>query len=360
MINAYTIMMAVVVGAAYFMHGEKQFNKQYIIFSAVAMFILMGLRDAFSVGMDSASSYISIYNGIGAMSWKQVWAFDGGKNRGFYLLMKLVRFIFMGNYQWFIIIVALIVMVAVARFIYSYSVNPLQSVIYYWGLLIYTFQFSALKQAIAMAIILISFDMIVKKKWFFFVLLVFLASQFHQPAIVFLPAYWIVKIKIGRNYLLLLTGMLIFTYIFRSQLLELMNGVYETTINNYGMRFIGNKALIMIVIVAAALILRPPSDDEEDKIYCWLLSFVGIAIVFQTFVNYNNTFERLGDYYFQFAIVFIPMVFERRPLQRSYFENEAALNTIKQIAPVLFCGFGIWRMTNYIVNNAFMHFKFCF
>ena len=129
MINAYTIMMAIVVGAAYFMHGEKQFNKQYIIFSAVAMFILMGLRDAFSVGMDSASSYVSFFGGIGGMSWKQVWAFDGGKNRGFYLLMKFVHTISWGQYQWFIIVVALIVMVTVARFIYLYSVNPFQSVV---------------------------------------------------------------------------------------------------------------------------------------------------------------------------------------------------------------------------------------
>ena len=357
MINAYTIMMAIVVGAAYFMHGDKQFNKRYIIFSAIAMFILMGFRDAYSVGNDSASSYLHTYEKITYQHWSQIFN-STGDNEGFYLLMKIVNAITDANYQIFIIVISAFIMIVIARFIYIYSCNPLQSIIYYWGLWFYIFNFNALKQALAMSIILLAFDMIQKKKVVWFLLLVLLAMTFHKTAMVFIIAYWVVKLKPGRNFLLLLAAMLAFTYIFRSQMLDFMTGIYETTIYDTGRGFFANKVIIMIVIVAAGLILRPP--EEDDELYNNLLMFMGIAIVFQTFSTYNNTFERLGDYYFQFAIIFIPLVFQRKPLQRSYFQNEAALNTIKQIAPVLFCGFGIWRMANQVLNDATLRFKFCF
>jgi len=163
--------------------------------------------------------------------------------------------------------------------------------------------------------------------------------------------------KVGKGYVFVLIGMFAATYLLREQILELMTDIYETTIYETNMRFFANKVLIMLVIIVAALILRPPS--EEDRMYNILLQFMGIAAVIQTFAGYNNTFERLANYYFQFSVIFIPLVFQRGKIQ-SLFLNSRTAESVKYIAPYLFGGFGVWRFANYIQNNDWLWLPFRF
>ncbi|MBR5293814.1 MAG: hypothetical protein IKU31_03490, partial [Oscillospiraceae bacterium] len=101
-------------------------------------------------------------------------------------------------------------------------------------------------------------------------------------------------------------------------------------------------------IVAAALVLRPP--QEEDRVYGILLQFMGIAIVIQTFASYNNTFERLANYYFQFCVVFIPLVFQVDSRRATLLDAKTEAMA-KQLAPWAFGAFGVWRFANHISSN---------
>ena len=356
--NAYTLMMALVLYLAILMRGNLPGNKKYIWLSCFLMFALCAFRDVYEIGVDSASSYIRIYQEHGAMPWSEMPSIlNGDHNTGFSLLLKTVHTVTDGNYQAFIIIYSVFVFGVFARFIEKYSCSPVQSFTYYWGLWIYIMFFDILKQGFAMTFVVLAFDMILERKPIRFTALVLAASLFHLPALVFLPAYWIAKMKIGRGYFVTLTAMFVLTYLFREPLLELMTDVYETAIYDYDMRFLANKVLIMLAIVAAALILRPPSP--HDRMYCILLQFMGIAAVIQTFASYNNTFERLANYYFQFAVIFIPMVFEECDVQSLIFRPNTAFY-IKKLAPFLFGGFGVWRFANYLQNNAWLWLPFRF
>lgn len=208
-----------------------------------------------------------------------------------------------------------------------------------------------------MAFVTLAFDMIVEKRPIRFVLLVIIAFLFHAPALIFLPAYWIASMRVGKGYLFLLVAMLAFTYYFRDAILELMLQFYETDIKDTQRDFLANKVLIMIAIVVAAMILRPPVQ-KEDRIYNILLQFMGIAIVLQTFSSYNNTFERLANYYFQFSVVFIPLVFQRGRA-RSILSREME-SMVKTLGPWLFGGFGVWRFASYIESTAWAWLPFRF
>ena len=114
----------------------------------------------------------------------------------------------------------------------------------------------------------------------------------------------------------------------------------------------------MLVIIAVALVIRPPSG--EDKVYNSLLMIIGVATVIQTFSSYNNTFERLADYYFQFAIVFIPMVFEDVKTKRRHL-SERELKLVRTVGPYLFCAFAICRFLNTVMNDdAYYPYQFYF
>lgn len=348
--NMYTAMMAVVLLLAYFMRGDKPENKAYIWISCFLMFALCSLRDVYHIGIDSASSYVNAFSAFADIDWNEIRERNpSGNNMGFHYLMKLCHLLFNGDYQQFYILYTAFFMAIFGWFIQKYSVNPVQSFCYFWGLLCYIFLFDGIKQGIAMAFVTLAFDCIVERRPVRFVLLTLLASWFHIPALVFLPAYLVAKLKPGRAYLVFLALMLFFTYRFREEILELMLSVYDTTLYDFDMRFLANKVLIMIVIVVAALILRPP--EEEDRVYGILLQFMGISIVIQTFASYNNTFERLANYYFQFCVAFIPLVFQV-DTRRSNLLDAKTEAMAKQLAPWAFCAFGVWRFARYITSNA--------
>lgn len=348
--NMYVAMMAAVLALAYVMKGSQPGNRSYIRFSCFLMFALCGLRDVYSIGVDSASSYIRIFSEVGSLSWSDVTLYsDNGNNIGFYLFLKLSHMLTGGDYQSFYILYTAIFMGCFAWFIEKYSVDPVQSFAYFWGLLCYIFLFDGIKQGLAMTIVILAFDAIVERKPLRYCLLMALAWLVHVPALVFAPAWFIARMRPGRSYLLFLAAMLALVYRFREQILELMLSVYGTELQMHDMRFLANKVLIMIVIVAAALVLRPP--EAEDRVYNILMQFMGISIVIQTFASYNNTFERLANYYFQFSVVFIPLVFQT-DTHRSHLLDPKTEAMVKQLAPWAFGAFGVWRFANYITSNA--------
>ena len=354
--------MVLVVLLALLMHGERKRNIKYILLAFVLMFCVYGLRDAYSIGNDSSSSYLHMYEDMEEKEWDDMpklstWLHgedsdenpDGhDRSVAFRWLMKLVYDWTEGDYQWFIGIIALFVMIAVAQYVQRYSPSPIQSILYYFGLLYYTMMFNTLKQSLAMAFILFAFNALVDRKLIRFLLMVWIASLFHFPALVFLPAYWIANMKLGRTYLFFLAALFLVTYLLRDQLVEWMTDAYDTEILDTGRSFLANKVIVMIVVIAASLVIRPPGG--EDKVYNALLMIIGVSAVIQTFSTYNNTFERLADYYFQFSIVFIPMVFEDVKLKRRHL-SDRELKMVRRVGPYVFCAFAIWRFLNTTIND---------
>lgn len=335
------------------MRGNAKGSKKFILIAFLLLFCVIGLRDVYSVGCDSTSSYLHRFEDMETADWSELSGRgEENFNIGFSYLLKLGYIITKGDYQLFIAIISAFMMIAHAHFVKIYSPSPLQSILYFLGLLHFTLLFDALKQAMAMSVLLFAFDAIVEKKPIKFIILVLFASTFHFPAMVFLPAYWIARMNVGRKYILLLALLLAVTYVFRDTILKFMLDAYggdtiDATME--GVKFLRNKAIIMIVIVVAALILRPMTAD--DKVYSMLIKLTGIAVVFQTFCGYNNIFERLADYYFQYSIVLLPMIFEKCDLKKRYLDIGTD-RMIKTVAPVLFCAFAIWRFLGYANNSG--------
>ena len=359
--SIYTLLVAMILATALLMRGYQQGNKRYIIVACLLLFAVYGLRDCFSIGNDARSSYLHRFQEMPDVSWAEITAYSYNENMAFHLLMKAVSELTHGDYQVFISLIAVFVTLAFGRMIYRYSPNPLASILYFFGFLFFTLHFDVLKQSIAMAFLMLAFDQIVNRKPVRFVLIVLIASQFHFPSLVFLPAYWIARMKLGRNFIILLGVMLILTYFFRSQLLSWMLSLYkdeEAFVSMEGIQFLRTKVLIMIVIVIAAILFRRPR--AEDRIYSILLGFMGLAIVLQTFCGYNNIFERLADYYFQFSVLFLPMVFDKHADREPLF-GWRFMSVVDLMAPYLFCGYSAYRFLSLTNNSQFFSpYKFFF
>ena len=357
--TVYTWMVILLVMSALLLRGNVKGNKKFIFAAFLILFCVMGLRNVDTCGNDSAGSHGSypvIYNSVGQKDWSELYtAGEIDNNIGSTHLQKLIYDLTDGDYQTYIALIELFVVFSYMRFIRKYSPSPIQSILYFLGLMYFNLLFDALKQAVAMAVLLFAFDAIIEKKPVKFVLLVLLAATFHFPALIFMPAYWIGRMKIGKSYLILLAALLIVTFIFRDKLLSIMLNAYggdsiEGSLE--GVRFLRNKTLVMIFIVATSILLRPPTDG--DTVYNACLLFAGISIVFQTFCGYNNIFERLADYYFHTAIIMIPLVFEKCELKKHLIDINTEL-LVKKAAPLVFCGFAVWRFLSYVNDSQFFN-----
>ena len=323
--NIYMIMAAAVLVLALFMRGDIPHNKKYIIWSCVIMFVVYGLRDTFSVGNDNTSSYLHQFQSMENTTFAQLWeTSDLNDNIVAKLTMKLAYELFDGDYQLYVSLISAFVMLVFGRFIYRYSSSPVQSFVYYWGLWFFTFNFSALKQSIAMALLLLAFDAIMERRVFRYLVWVALAALFHFPAAIFLPAYWIVKLNPMRGFLVLLGAALLAIYLWRDQILNFIVQFYYEGYSFQGEdRFFTGKVIVMLALVFVAFVLRPPT--RENRVYAATMQFVAIATLIQLFSVYNNVFERLADYYFQFSVIFVPFIFDRRLQDKRSLEKNLAI-----------------------------------
>lgn len=319
-LNIYMFMAAAILLLAVCMKGNVPQNKQYIIWSCLIMFVVYGLRDTYSLGGDACSSYLHHFQQLENTSWSAIWQNKSlFKNFLWILSGKVSYVLFDGDYQLFVSLISAFVMLVFGWFIYRYSVNPVQSFIFYWGLWFFTFNFSALKQSVAMSFILLAFDALMNRKLIRYLLAVVVAALFHFPAFVFLPAYWLVKLN-PRVYLLFLVAGFAAVYLWRDQIVRFIaQFYYEDRVFEGEERFLTGKVIVMLALVLISYIRRPPS--KEEPLYSASLQFVAIATVIQLFSVYNNVFERLADYYFQFSVIFVPFFFKAR--------NEERLELIK-------------------------------
>ena len=180
MINAYTIMMAMVLMLALFMRGGKEKNRAYILIACLLMFCVLGLRDVTAIGNDTRVSYLWSFHRAASVEWSSlIQNYSMKNNSGFRVLEKVMNTLTKDDYQLYTSIHAAFMLLVFAHFIYRYSTSPVQSFCYYWGLLFYLFIFSALKQSLAMTILMLAFDAIVDKKPVKYIIWVLLAAQLH-------------------------------------------------------------------------------------------------------------------------------------------------------------------------------------
>lgn len=168
---------------------SEDFSKRYAIIASLGVVLLTGLRH-WTVGPDSdayASYITNLHNGIYLNGYDRF-------EKGFEYFSKVVAR-YTGNYTIYFMIIALIIMIGYGVLLYK-ATNS-----YFWGIFLYItigpfiFQITGLRQAMAMAMCAFSVKFVKEKKLIPYLLLVWLATQFHASAWVFLPLYFIGRIK---------------------------------------------------------------------------------------------------------------------------------------------------------------------
>lgn len=300
----YIWIVAATLILGFLMPQQGPRRKNYIILMAVMHAFICGFRYYHMHG--DLMKYHTTFNGLAGYGWLSSQVLHEGRNAGFYLLMKLVNHVTGGNFQILLILIAVICEYIVGKLVYRYSPRPWMSYLVWNALGFYIFSFFAIKQALSMAFVMLSVIGILERRPKYFLAMVFLAGMIHAPAFVFLPAYWITNQKINTKALLMyvLAGIVIF--IFKNQLVDLISGFYyeEEEELVYSGR-LGFRFLMIVLIVACGVLLKGFRERNVEAL-CHMMI---ISALLQIFGGFDNVFTRLTDYYFQFSVIFIPMLF---------------------------------------------------
>lgn len=119
------------------------------------------------------------------------------------------------------------------RFIYQYSEMPWMSVLMYMTLQFYDLSLTGVRQIIAIAILLYSYDFIVKRKPIIFTILVLLATTIHTSAILFLILYPLASRKQTKKFYIISGSISVVVFASFSYVLTFMNRIFPQYIKYF-------------------------------------------------------------------------------------------------------------------------------
>lgn len=132
------------------------------------------------------------------------------KDQGFSALMALIKCIFGDSEVIFFLLIAFVQMLCLVYFYKKYSCNFWLSMFLFVAAGDYiSWVHNGMRQFLAVTIVLVSLDFLIKKKYVVLILLIFLASTIHASALMMIPGVFIIQGKAWnkRSVLVLLAAM---------------------------------------------------------------------------------------------------------------------------------------------------------
>ena len=264
--------------------GNRLGDRIYLFVTFLQFGLLCGMRST-SVGYDTLN-YSSIFN-LSPDSFATIFENNRYIEIGFSVFCSIIK-ILGGNYQTMFIISSLFVMGSACVFIYRHSKNPVLSVFILISFPFYYSSFDIIRHFIATAFFLLGYKYVVEKNFVKYVLCLFIGSLFHAIAWLFLPFYFIRKLKWNSITIFGATIITILSFEFLDQIaiwlsMLINKSIPEGWVNSYGG---GMKTAIMyfaILLIAIASFYNQKNRDPDKS--C-ALNHVMILFIFSLiFIN---------------------------------------------------------------------------
>lgn len=300
------VLDVLALGGVMQQQGKKK--KYYIAAMTAVHTFVCGCRYMYLTG--DLRNYAADYYAYQTLGWFDPQVYQEGRNAGFLWLMKLVSVVTHGNFQIFLMLLAVVTEIILAVLIYRYSPRPWLSYLVWNCMAFYVvYGFTTIKQGLAMAILMCAMMCIFERNVIGFVVFVLIAGFVHVPALCFLPAYWLSRQKINFSTIMVYTAAAGVIFLLRSRIVDYVRELYYE--GNDEIQFVlttgnlGGRFAFIVMLLAVGFVLKGFQDKDFECVF----NLVVMAAVLQMFSGFDNVFTRLADYYFQFAVLYIPMIF---------------------------------------------------
>lgn len=302
------IFIIIILGIILKPNYNNKTKKIYMVIIMSIFTVVSALR-ASTVGADT-SMYSEAFNHISQVSFNNLHIFR--YEYGFTLLCKILSLI-NNNSQILIIVTSLFIFISVGRFIYKNSKDVILSCYSFMTLNIYFLYMTAMRQALAIAIILIAYEYLKVEKYFKFSLLIILSSLFHKSALICL-----ILILFRRNryrltsliytFLLAIISFVGYKYLFV---------VFTTIFTEYGgyssgifsvSNYFGSliEACVILIIWLFGIYYIYKKDSKFDYKTSLIAYIMSLAFILSVLVMKMNVVNRLTAYFSLFSILWLP------------------------------------------------------
>lgn len=276
---------------------NSQNRKLFVYLVSIPFFLLLLLRHDY-VGTDT-QNYRLIYDYFDSyVSSAKLEEHDISNELGFYSLVQFLNYL--GLPFWVLKALSAGLYIGVLSYlIYRYSKNSWFSYIYFLlsGLFIFN---TTMRHCFALSIFALAVDFAIRRKLIPYILMVLLAISFHSSAIVIIPTWWIVQLRLSKKYIIILSVIAILFGIFSDLIFSIgadLTGKDYEAIGAGG----GLTAFLHICIVGLGIYLR----DRLDKTDHVLVLFNIVILVLMPLAMKNPALFRIFIYFSFFNIILL-------------------------------------------------------
>lgn len=307
----YTIFLLVIFGGMLLLEAKPNTytRRNQLIFAWFVIVLFWGSVDALDFGTDISAYYSNAIQALNLpfRAYLNLTAFEKGYAMFIWVCSHIFR-----TPQALLFVQYGFVTFSVFRFIYRNSKDVFISVVAYiclgsFGMFLYAF-----RQAFAIAICLFALEAVQKKQRIITILLILLASLFHQTAIIFLPVLFLYNKKLNQKTIVSFSLIMLTIAVTLDYTLPKANELFEMTYGNRGaVSVLGGIISIVVYSIAFILIFgkyRNLSSELKEKeldalSFVVLLSIAGFSIYCCRF--YALALERAAYYFLpSFCILF--------------------------------------------------------
>lgn len=236
-------------------------NAAILFLSLLGIFFVMAMKSQ-GIGIDTAS-YKKNYELMSIQPWGKydiTWM-----ESGYEILTMIFTHIFKAPFHIFIIFVYAFVFFSYGLFLKRYSEDYTLSLMLYVCFTFFTFDASAVRTVIGIAICLFAFPFAKKKGfWNFaaFILITLFAAQMHRSAYIFLIIYLIIKIPFNIKTFWIYIGAPLVLFLFRSRLIRFVN-LNIKEVEEKAVQIGGNIIFYILAVVLTTLIYITYARDKN-------------------------------------------------------------------------------------------------
>lgn len=228
---------------------------------------------------------------------------------GYVLLVKFISLL-VDHEQVLLIVTSIIVLIGIFIFIYLNSPNVMLSVFLYLALYLYFFSFNGVRQAIAMSIVVSGFHYILERKFLKYLLIIILASLFHQTSIIFIIFYFFYGIKVNLKNVFFILGVFSIMFFYLESIIKFAVSFFDGLSYLLNTSLLSNSGGLLFPIINLAVLIfilyiKYQNKVEDRKldlmIYIVLFGFLTSVLAIKIYI-----LLRFVYYFFTYYIVAIP------------------------------------------------------
>lgn len=343
------LVIPTICSVLYFIYSEyintektviKQRNPLLLIFFICFLLILVLRHESIGRDLDAYKYYFKIFS---RQSYSQYPIFS--EEWLFYWLN-----IFIGRitqeYQIFLVVMAAITVLPIAYTYCQQKNHGYVQMIIFVNMSTFIMIFSGIRQSLAIALGMIAYQFVKKKKLIWFLLFAYLALAMHHSGFMVFLMYPMYHAKLKKQHLMFVVPAIVLIFLFKNQIFVFLTKFFSETTDKYGSEITNTGAYMSLLLFAiiTIFIYVVSSDEKMDEEAFGLRNFLVLTVALQCFASLHPLSMRLNYYY----IIFIPMA-----VGRCLNFKKEKYKEIADLGEIVLCVF----FTIYFIWNTYNSFK---